>query len=103
MHVSWRKRLSRLIRGEIRARILGAHGDGILARTQNGLLIVDPRDFAVARSLLNRGSYDWREIQWLARIVDERSHIVFVGAHIGSLLIPIAKQSGSRQIVALEP
>jgi FkbM family methyltransferase len=103
MHVSWRKRLSRLVRGNIRARIMGAYGDGILARTKNGFLVVDPRDFNVSRSLLTHGSYDWREIQWLARVLNVRSHIVFVGAHIGSLLIPIAKQSGSHRIVAFEP
>ena len=103
MHVSWRKRFSRLIRGNIRARIMGAHGDGILSRTKNGLLVVDPRDFAISRSLLKHGSYDWREIQWLARILNEQSSIVFVGAHIGSLLIPIARQSGSGRVIALEP
>jgi FkbM family methyltransferase len=103
MHVSWRKRISRLIRGDIRARIMGTYGDGILARTKNGSLIVDPRDFNVSRSLLTHGSYDWREIQWLARILDEQSSIVFVGAHIGSLLIPLARQSGSHRVIAFEP
>jgi len=103
MHVSWRKRLSRLIRGDLRARLLGDYGDGILASTKNGLLIVDPRDFNVSRSLLKHGAYDWRDIQWLARILNDRSSIVFVGAHIGALLIPIARQSGSRQVIAFEP
>ncbi len=103
MHVSWRKRVSRLIRGNIRARVLGAHGDGILAHSQNGPLIVDPRDFNVSRSLLTHGSYDWQDVQWLLRIVDERSVMVFVGAHIGSLLIPIAKQSCAQRVVAFEP
>lgn len=103
MHVSWRKRISRLIRGDMRARIMGTYGDGILSRTKNGLLIVDPRDFNVARSLLNHGSYDWRDIQWLARVLDDQSSIVFVGAHIGSLLIPLARQSGARRVIAFEP
>jgi FkbM family methyltransferase len=103
MHVSWRKRISRRIRGEIRAKLLGAHGDGILALTKNGLLIVDPRDFNVSRSLLEGGSYDWQDIQRLARIVNQRSSIVFVGSHIGALLIPIALQSGSRRVIAFEP
>jgi len=103
MHVSWRKRLFRLIRGNIRARVLGAHGDGILARSRNGLLIVDPRDFNVSRSLLRHGSYDWPDVQWLSGILDERSVVVFVGAHIGSVLIPIARQSGAQRVVALEP
>ena len=104
MHVSWRKRISRRIRGEIRAKLLGAHGAGILARTKNGLLIVDPRDFNVSRSLLEGGAYDWKDIQRLASIVNQSSSInVFVGSHIGALLIPIALQSGSRRVIAFEP
>jgi len=103
MHVPWRKRISRLIRGELRARVLSRHGEGILANTRNGLLIVDPRDFGVSRSLLTRGAYDWSVIEWLCRVLADNSRIVFVGAHIGALLVPIALKSGSRDIVAFEP
>ncbi len=103
MHVPWRKRISRAIRGELRARLLSRHGEGILTNTRNGLLIVDPRDFSVSRSLLTRGEYDWSEIEWLCRILADNSRIVFVGAHIGALVVPIALKSGSRDIVAFEP
>ncbi len=87
----------------MRAHVLSNHGEGILANSKNGLLIVDPRDFSVSRTLLRHGSYDWAEVQWLGRALNDRSRIVFVGAHIGALLVPIALRSGSRDIVALEP
>src|SRR6476661_8186919 len=69
MQVPWRKRISRIIRGELRARVLSKHGEGILANTRNGLLIVDPRDFSVSRALLTHGAYDWAAIEWLCRIL----------------------------------
>jgi FkbM family methyltransferase len=103
MHVSWRKRISRTIRGKMRARILSNHGEGIVANSKNGVLVVDPRDFSVSRSLLTHGSYDWAEVEWLGRILNDRSQIVFVGTHIGALLVPLALRSGSRNIVAFEP
>ena len=103
MRIAWRKRISRTIRGRLLARVLSKHGEGIVANTKNGLLVVDPRDFAVCRSLLEHGSYDWAELQWLSRILSDCSRVVFVGAHIGSLLVPIALKSGSGEIVAFEP
>jgi FkbM family methyltransferase len=103
MYVRWRKRVSRLIRGRFRALTLSNHGIGVLAQTKNGLLVVDPRDFGVSGSLLSRGSYDWTQITWLLPLLDQDSRIVFVGAHLGALLVPLAIQSGCRHIVAFEP
>jgi FkbM family methyltransferase len=103
MRISWRKRISRTIRGRLRARLLSNYGEGIVANSKNGLLVVDPRDFGISRSLLRHGSYDWPEIEWLGRILDERSRIVFAGAHIGALLVPIALRCRSQHIVAFEP
>jgi FkbM family methyltransferase len=103
MQVSLRKRLSRAIRGRLRSTVLSNHGIGIIASTRNGLLVVDPRDFSVSRSLLRGGSYDWPEVCWLARLVTPDSRLVFAGAHLGATLIPIALQSGARKIVAFEP
>lgn len=82
---------------------LSKHGVGVIAETQNGLLVVDPRDFGVSRSLLSHGCYDWAVVSWLLGVLDRESRIVFVGAHLGALLIPIAVRSGSRRIVAFEP
>ena len=103
MHVSWRKRISRQIRGRLRARVLAKHGEGILANCKNGLLVVDPKDFGVSRSLLDRGSYDWEAIEWLGQLLHDRSRIVCVGTHIGAVLIPLVLRSGTRNVVAFEP
>ena len=91
-----------MLRGRLRARILSTYGEGILANSRNGLLIVDPKDFGVSRTLLNSGSYAWSEVEWLTRILGERSHVAFVGAHIGALLVPIALRARPR-ITAFEP
>src|ERR1700761_5216090 len=103
MYVSWRKRISRTIRGQFRSLSLSSNGIGIVTQTRNGLLVVDPRDFGVSKSLLSDGSYDWPVICRLAPLLNPQSRIVFVGAHLGALLVPLAVQSGSHDIVAFEP
>lgn len=103
MYTPLRKRLSRVLRGKLRAMTLSNHGMAVIAESKNGLLAVDPKDFGVAQALLARGSYDWSSICWLLKLLDATSHMVFVGAHIGALLVPLAVRSGSRHIVAFEP
>ncbi len=97
------KRLSRKLRGRWRARTLASHGIAIVAQTKNGLLAVQPGDFNVSRELLSRGEYDWLPITWLTKLVNADSRLVFAGAHIGAVLIPIAAASGAREILAFEP
>lgn len=103
MHISWRKKFSRTLRGKLSSMQLSGHGIGVAAQTKNGLLVVDPRDFGVSRSLLSNGSYDWEAVMWLARLLDRQSRLIFVGAHLGALLIPLALRSNSRDITAFEP
>jgi FkbM family methyltransferase len=103
MFVPWRIRVSRKIRGHLRSLMLSKSGIGVVAETKNGVLVVDPRDFGVSSSLLTWGAYDWPSIAWLLPLVNPQSRMVFVGAHLGALLVPIALQSGSRNIVAFEP
>jgi FkbM family methyltransferase len=103
MHIPWHKRITRTIRGNLRSLLLSNHGIGIATLTKNGLLVVDPRDFGVSRSLLSRGCYDWLAVCWLARLLSRDSRLVFAGAHLGALLVPLALRSGSRNIVAFEP
>jgi len=104
MRVAWSKRLSRRIRGHFRRRVLGNHGIAILAWTRNGLLLVDPDDFNVSRRLLRDGEYDIAECELLASLLKPGvARVIFAGAHIGSLLIPIAHRARPAHIVAIEP
>jgi len=74
-----------------------------VAETKNGLLAVPAGDFNVSRSLLMSGEYDWPQITWLNALLGAASRVVFAGAHIGALLIPIVRHSATRGVVAYEP
>ena len=74
-----------------------------MAETKNGRLCVHAGDFNVSRSLLENGEYDWPQISWLKQLLSANSRVVFAGAHIGAVLIPLARISGTRSIVAYEP
>jgi FkbM family methyltransferase len=84
-------------------RSLGEHGLAILAETKNGRLAVPAGDFNVSRSLLQKGEYDWPQITWLKPLLDADSRLVFAGAHIGAVLIPLVTAAASRSVVAYEP
>lgn len=103
MQVPWRKRVSRSLRARWRARVLSRHGVALVAETRNGTLAVDARDFNVSRHLLERGEYDWAQIGLLRSLLAPGAHLVVVGAHIGSVLIPLAKACGAGCVLAFEP
>lgn len=97
------KRLSRQLRGRWRARTLGSHGIALVADTRNGLLAVQPGDFNVSRALLEHGEYDWKSILWLQRLLQPGSRLIFAGAHIGALLVPLARACPAGEVLAFEP
>jgi FkbM family methyltransferase len=97
------KVLSRRLRGRWRTRSLGAHGIAIVTETKNGLLAVPAGDFNVSRSLLAHGEYDWPQITWLRKLLGSRSRVVFAGAHIGAVLIPLVRDAATRAVIAYEP
>jgi FkbM family methyltransferase len=97
------KRLSRRLRGRWWARTLAKHGVAIVADTKNGLLAVQAGDFNVSRSLLVNGEYDWPQITWLTHLAKGTSRLIFVGAHIGAVLIPVAHSAARCAVIAYEP
>jgi FkbM family methyltransferase len=103
MKVPFLKRLSRQMRGRWRAKVLALHGIAVVADTKNGLLAVQPGDFNVSRALLQQGEYDWPQIELLSGLVDAKSRMIFAGAHVGALLIPIVRAAGTRTVYAYEP
>jgi FkbM family methyltransferase len=91
------------LRGRWRTKSLGEYAIAIVAETKNGRLCVHAGDFNVSRSLLQNGAYDWPQICWLKQLLHAESRVVFAGAHIGAVLIPLARISGTRSIIAYEP
>jgi FkbM family methyltransferase len=75
----------------------------IVAETKNGLLAVQAGDFNVSRSLLLQGEYDWPQINWLIGLLNGSSRVVFAGAHLGALLVPIVRATSTQSVLAFEP
>ena len=65
--------------------------------------MVQADDFNVSRELLNGGEYDWIQVEWLSKLVGPESRLVFAGAHIGAMLVPLVRATGSPHVLAYEP
>ena len=95
------KKLGRLLRRKFRESVLSIYGEGVMAKTKNGLLVVEAGDFAVGRELLDKGEYDFSAIQWLIKNLDTPdANVVVVGSHVGAVLIPVSKHCKS--LIAFE-
>ena len=81
-------------------RQLGNGVKSVIVDSKNGLLAVDPRDLEVGFKLRNYGSYGLEEITRINELITTESNVLVVGAHIGSLVIPIAKNCN--KLVAIE-
>ncbi len=86
--------------GQLRRLSVGPFGIAILTRTKNGLLLVPTGDVMVGRRLSFNGQYDLELLDFLLHTCDAESEVLFVGAHVGSLAIPVAKRV--TRVVAIE-
>ena len=103
---SWRDLILRvklqkgLLHSKIRQRLIGPHASHVLVNSFNGKLLVPAADFIVGKSLALHGEYDRPHVEKLLGMVDRTSKLLFVGSHIGALVIPMAK--AVREVVAIE-
>lgn len=71
--------------------ILGPYVKLVVADTKQGTFAVDPRDFGVARHLLWNGKYSDVELSRIEEHIANDSRVLIVGAHVGAIVVPIAK------------
>lgn len=81
-------------------RKLGSDKKGLTVETKNGIFVVDAADLEVGAKLRSKGEYGLDEIERLSKLIDGNSSILVVGAHIGALAIPLAKQCS--KVIAIE-
>ena len=96
-------RMNFFLKNRKSAKISRQLGDGVksvIVESKNGTLAVDPRDLEVSLKLRNNGSYGLDEIARINELISTQSNVLVVGAHIGSLVIPIAKNCN--KVVAIE-
>jgi FkbM family methyltransferase len=67
---------------------------------KNGVFLLDLTDQVVSKSLLETGEWAADDLERILTFVDSSSDVLVVGAHIGSLAIPIAKRVN--KMVAIE-
>jgi FkbM family methyltransferase len=79
---------------------LGPHLLAMIAETEHGLFAIDPEDRVVGRQLVKHGSYAAQEIARLKASLSPESNVLVVGAHIGTLVVPLGKHC--RTVVAFE-
>jgi len=79
---------------------LGKDVKAVIVETKNGVLAVDPADLEVGAKLREKGEYGISEINQISQLIDNNSSVLIVGAHIGSLAIPIANICS--KVVAIE-
>ena len=79
---------------------LGKDVKALIVETKNGVFAVDPADLEVGAKLREKGEYGLSEINQISQLIDNQSSVLIVGAHIGSLAIPIANICA--KLVAIE-
>ena len=90
-----KKRQSKLINKR-----LGNHVKAVIVDSANGILATDPRDLEVGLKLRKHGSYGLAEISRISKLISPKSNVLIIGAHIGSLAIPISKKCS--KLIAIE-
>jgi FkbM family methyltransferase len=80
--------------------VFGEYVAGVAFETYNGFLVSGVSDVDVNRALGFTGAYDKEKIEFLLTLVNTGSCVYVVGAHIGTLAVPIARSA--REVIAFE-
>jgi FkbM family methyltransferase len=86
--------------GVLRRWAVGPYGVAILSDTENGLLLAPSGDLMVGRRLSFNGRYDPELLGFILQKSEPGFHVLFVGAHVGALAIPVARKV--RKVTAVE-
>lgn len=86
--------------GRFRRWAIGPYGTAVLSRSENGLLLAPAGDFMVGRRLCFNGRYDPELLGFLLERCEPTSSVLFVGAHVGALVVPVANKV--QRVVAIE-
>ncbi len=86
--------------GMLRRLAIGPYGVAVLSRTENGLLLAPAGDLMVGRRLSFNGRYDPEHLGFLLQRCEPAFEVLFVGAHVGALALPVARNV--RKVTAVE-
>jgi len=81
----------RRLEGRLRRRLFGDHVAAAIIRSGGGVYAIDVEDDTVRRKAQGHQSPVEDEIHRVAQFVDRDSDVLVVGAHIGTVAIPVSK------------
>ena len=84
----------------IRRAFLGDHVAALLVDSRQGRFLVPIDDLAVAGRLAFTGAYEERALRLYRSLVRPSDTLLVVGAHVGTLVVPLAKMAS--RVVAVE-
>lgn len=87
-------------RAAVVKKLFGPSVRALIVQSEIGLFAVDPEDFGVGRKLRKNGRYGTAEVELLTPYLTGDSRILVVGAHIGTLAVPLSRIC--REVVAVE-
>lgn len=94
------KKIVKQIIGYCTRKINGPYVESLIVKTEHGLFAVAQDDLTVGWQLRRSAKYGINELQCLRPYLKRESSILVVGAHIGSLAIPISRLC--KEVVAIE-
>jgi FkbM family methyltransferase len=78
----------------------GPYTEALLINSRNGLFLVDQKDITVGWKLRRKGVYGAEELERYTSSISSESRVLIVGAHIGTLAIPLSRIA--KEVVAIE-
>lgn len=83
-----------------RRKVIGENAVGILYESKNGLILTEPGDYAIGKSLAVEGAFGSDILLEVDNLGLKEATVCIVGAHVGTLVIPIARKA--RHVSAYE-
>ncbi|HVA13438.1 MAG TPA: FkbM family methyltransferase [Stellaceae bacterium] len=95
--------VQRRYQGQHRKRMLGEHIAATIMRTGTGLYAIDVEDDAVRPRSGGHRTHGEDEIARAAKFIDRESNVLVVGAHVGTIAIPLARLARGLWAVEANP
>ncbi len=90
----------RYLRSRLVRSLLGARATAVLYDAPDGHFLVHAEDTTIGRRLGRRQAGGGGQLALLSTFLRPDSRVLFVGAHVGTLLVPVARQV--REVVGIE-
>jgi FkbM family methyltransferase len=82
----------RTLKSKKRKKIFGPNAKGVIYDSKNGYMALPISDITIGKNLGFKGHWNFSDIQKLLQQTTKDDVIYFIGTHVGTLLVPIAKK-----------